>query len=296
MNRRSTILLACLVAVMGVIALLSSRGGRSVRRSRPTAPGGLGIAAADITQVRVKRDYWSTFTLARDTMGQWRLTEPSSEEASPSAVSELLTALERFPIVSTIDLPGDDSERFHQYGLWEPSVELTIITVDGSQRLQLGNDTADGKGVYCALADRDGVMVTTQLTARTLSRTLDAYRVGAPAMNSAQEARVEIEDIRIGQGSPVRPGQRLTVHYSGRLASGPEFDSSYRRGQPFTLTLGAGEVIAGWEQGLTGMRVGGKRKLTIPPELGYGRAGYPPAIPADATLIFDIELLAASDR
>lgn len=300
MNHKSTILLACLVAGAGLLALLSSRGGRSADGGASGGAGGLGFGPDSVIEVRVQRDYWNTFTLSRGETGAWRLVEPSSEEASVRAAGELVNALGRFPVVTTVDLPADDSERFREYGLWEPAVEITVTTEEGTKVLQVGGETADGKGVYCAIQGRDGVLVTTQQTAQTLLRDLEAYRAGASTTTTSttttsQSAHVRIEDTRVGDGPPVRAGQRLGVHYTGRLEDGTEFDSSHKRGVPFTLTLGAGEVIGGWEQGLAGMRVGGRRQLTIPPDLGYGPAGKPPAIPPNATLVFDIELLSADD-
>jgi peptidyl-prolyl cis-trans isomerase A (cyclophilin A) len=100
-----------------------------------------------------------------------------------------------------------------------------------------------------------------------------------------------LEDLVVGTGAAAQAGDRLTVHYVGTLADGTEFDSSRKRGQPFDFELGAGRVIKGWDQGVAGMRVGGKRRLTIPPDLGYGGRGAPPKIPANATLVFEIELL-----
>lgn len=102
---------------------------------------------------------------------------------------------------------------------------------------------------------------------------------------------LQIEDIEIGTGAEAQPGQMVAVHYTGCLTDGSKFDSSLDRGQPFTFALGAGQVIKGWDQGVAGMKVGGKRKLTIPPELGYGERGFPPVIPANSTLVFDVELL-----
>ena len=102
---------------------------------------------------------------------------------------------------------------------------------------------------------------------------------------------LEIEDVEIGDGEEARPGLKVVVHYTGRLTDGTKFDSSHDRVRPFEFILGAGQVIDGWDQGIDGMKVGGKRKLTIPPRLGYGRRGAPPAIPGNATLVFDVELV-----
>ena len=90
-------------------------------------------------------------------------------------------------------------------------------------------------------------------------------------------------------------GDKVHVHYRGTLDDGTEFDSS-RGGDPATFALEAGSLIEGWVEGIPGMKEGGRRKLTIPPELGYGEAGYPPAIPPDATLIFDVEIVAIEDE
>ncbi|MBI5536657.1 MAG: FKBP-type peptidyl-prolyl cis-trans isomerase [Deltaproteobacteria bacterium] len=98
-------------------------------------------------------------------------------------------------------------------------------------------------------------------------------------------------DIVVGTGAEAAPGKRVSVHYTGTLTDGSKFDSSLDRGKPFQFVLGAGQVIKGWDQGVAGMKVGGKRKLTIPAELGYGARGYPPVIPPNSTLVFEVELL-----
>ncbi len=100
-----------------------------------------------------------------------------------------------------------------------------------------------------------------------------------------------IEDIIIGDGAEAVQGKDIVVHYTGWLTNGITFDSSHDRAQPFVFTLGAGEVIRGWDEGFAGMKVGGKRKLTIPPEMGYGANVVGGIIPANSTLIFEVELL-----
>jgi FKBP-type peptidyl-prolyl cis-trans isomerase len=98
-------------------------------------------------------------------------------------------------------------------------------------------------------------------------------------------------DIKVGTGQEAKDGDHVKVHYTGWLTSGKKFDSSVDAHQPFELTLGQGEVIKGWDEGIAGMKVGGKRQLRIPPDLAYGAKGYPGVIPPNATLIFDVQLL-----
>jgi FKBP-type peptidyl-prolyl cis-trans isomerase FkpA len=99
------------------------------------------------------------------------------------------------------------------------------------------------------------------------------------------------EEVTVGTGAEAQRGQHVTVHYTGWLTDGTKFDSSKDRNDPFVFSLGAGQVIAGWDEGVTGMKVGGTRKLTIPPQLGYGARGAGGVIPPNATLVFEVELL-----
>lgn len=104
-------------------------------------------------------------------------------------------------------------------------------------------------------------------------------------------AELEITDIEVGDGTEAAAGHQVEVHYTGWLTDGTKFDSSLDRGQPFSFGLGGGQVIRGWDEGVAGMKVGGKRKLVIPPELGYGARGAGGVIPPNATLVFEVELL-----
>ena len=109
----------------------------------------------------------------------------------------------------------------------------------------------------------------------------------------AEELKIEI--LSEGDGDVAAPGMRVTVHYEGRLTDGTVFDSSYSRGQPFGFTLGSGQVIRGWEEGVAGMKIGEKRRLTIPSELGYGERGAGALIPPNATLVFEVELISLAE-
>jgi FKBP-type peptidyl-prolyl cis-trans isomerase len=109
------------------------------------------------------------------------------------------------------------------------------------------------------------------------------------------DSGLEYEDVECGDGDEVARGDVVTVHYTGTLEDGTEFDSS-RGGDPVSFPLESGSLIEGWVEGIPGMKEGGRRKLTIPPELGYGKAGYPPTIPPDATLIFDVEVVSIEDE
>jgi peptidylprolyl isomerase len=157
-----------------------------------------------------------------------------------------------------------------------------------------GKLTADGKEASVAIRFTD-----------TFSKQLGGWRVVAsqetrvPAGNSNAAAGVEmttstglkITDIVVGTGASPKTGQMVTVHYTGTLENGTKFDSSLDRGQPFIFQIGMGRVIKGWDEGVITKKFGGKSKLVIPPELGYGARGAGGVIPPNATLIFEVELL-----
>lgn len=106
----------------------------------------------------------------------------------------------------------------------------------------------------------------------------------------ALASEMQVEDLKLGTGNEAIPGQKVTVHYTGWLTNGKKFDSSVDRGKPFSFNLGAGEVILGWDQGVAGMKEGGRRRLTIPPGMGYGSQAVG-SIPPNSTLIFQVDLL-----
>ena len=122
------------------------------------------------------------------------------------------------------------------------------------------------------------------------SQNMNTSTTTVPEMNVNAEG-LGIQIFRAGTGPAAAAGNTVVVHYVGTLEDGTKFDSSVDRGQPFSFTLGTGQVIAGWEQGILGMQVGEQRRLRIPPELGYGAAGAGGVIPPNATLLFDVELL-----
>ncbi len=111
-------------------------------------------------------------------------------------------------------------------------------------------------------------------------------------MTQITDSGLKFEDTTVGDGAVASKGQTVSVHYTGWLENGTKFDSSKDRNEPFEFKLGAGQVIRGWDEGVAGMKIGGVRRLTIPPQLGYGDRGAGGVIPPKATLVFEVELLA----
>lgn len=132
------------------------------------------------------------------------------------------------------------------------------------------------------------------ITAKRLGENKPPTNLTPPPGISPEEAAkagLKIEILSEGKGEGAKVGQRVAVHYTGKLSTGSTFDSSVGRGQPFEFKIGEGAVIKGWDAGLQGMKVGEKRRLTIPPEYGYGKRGSGGKIPPDSTLVFDLELI-----
>ena len=168
-----------------------------------------------------------------------------------------------------------------------------VIAVAGCQESTPGGSAPAGAG-------GSGTSTSTPSTTTTTSSEtgMSAGAKTEAAAPAAQEVTMpsglKYQDLVVGTGAEATPGKRVAVHYTGWLTNGTKFDSSVDRGQPYVFPLGGGEVIRGWDEGIVGMKVGGKRKLTIPPDLAYGAAGRQPVIPPNSTLMFDVELVSVN--
>jgi len=153
-----------------------------------------------------------------------------------------------------------------------------------------GDDDDDGGGGSPPAAEQTETEPTPSEQREALKDT--SKKPVIPKPSGTPPRRLEKEDIVRGKGPAAKAGDTLTVHYAGvSFSTGEEFDASWNSGQPFTFPLGAGQVIPGWDKGLVGMKKGGRRLLTIPPELAYGPAGQPPVIGPNETLVFVVDLL-----
>lgn len=202
------------------------------------------------------------------------------------------------------------------HGVTKPvaaDVEVTALPADDNTKTRLPGDLLHVKATFPIKLDDFGIMIAAPaqmkianeetVTVNVFASTDSKMPIGGQIMADAEGTNtgnnggkrkmangLEMEDVVVGEGAEAKAGDNVTVHYTGKLTDGTQFDSSVGRA-PFKFQLGAGMVIKGWDQGVAGMKVGGKRKLTIPPDLGYGSRGFPGAIPPNSTLVFDVELL-----
>ena len=162
----------------------------------------------------------------------------------------------------------------------------TATTKSGTSKTSTKPRTAAHSMAHTTTAHTTTAHKTT--TAAHANTNAPTHVTGVPTKS---DSGLEYWDIKPGSGATAAAGNRVSVHYTGWLTTGKKFDSSVDAGKPFAFTLGAGQVIKGWDEGVAGMKVGGKRQLRIPSQLAYGERGYPGLIPANATLIFDVQLL-----
>lgn len=177
-----------------------------------------------------------------------------------------------------LDEIKSDEFKLRQYGL------TTAVVTGRSTYIRDGKELGQSSHTE-VWVKRAGLWQAVLWTSIPLKKSI----LGAKAMTT--DSGLKYEDIVAGTGESPKTGQQVTVHYTGTLEDGRKFDSSVDRGQPFTFTIGVGQVIKGWDEGVMSMKVGGKRKLVIPPNLGYGARGAGGVIPPNATLVFDVELL-----
>lgn len=248
-----------------------------------------GIANADprsevITLTRAQAEAWSRGDLATWLSGY--LAAPTMTYAS---AGQLVTGFDEF------------SKRYQQAYGSNPQA-LGTLRFDNVQVVDMGDRHAVAVGTF-HLEQQGRPPIEGAFTFACVKtpqgwkivhdhRSVQAVATAKPTASPSSTNELGIEDLVVGSGAVAMTNQKVTVHYTGWLTDGKKFDSSLDRGQPFSFVLGQKQVIPGWERGVVGMKVGGKRRLTIPPQLGYGARGAGNGvIPPNATLIFEIELL-----
>jgi len=179
MNPRSSLILLAALLAMSLVVYYTERPARQASSASGDHPAGsrvLELNPEDILQVQVKRDFYNSYTLSRGSDGAWRIIDPSSEPALEANVLKFLDVLANLPVITTIDLPQDDSERHRQYGLWKPSLELTASRANGTDTVIFGTKTENGTGIYCTRSGRDKVYVIPVESFQGVAQDLAVFR------------------------------------------------------------------------------------------------------------------------
>lgn len=178
MNRKITPYLIAALLVLGLLAYLSERPRRAATggSSRAAAPAVIDVPRDTILRLRMKKDFWNSYVLGKDEGGQWSMEEPSRGPAVETEVRRLLETVTALPILRTLDIPGDDADKRREYGLWSPSLEITLSTADGATTLLFGAFTPDEAGVYVTVHGQSSVHVTPTSAFDVLQRNADTYR------------------------------------------------------------------------------------------------------------------------
>lgn len=177
MNRKITPYLIAAMLLLGWLAYLSERPRRAgAVRSRAVSASVLGIPKEDILRLRMQKDFWNSYVLARNPDGQWMMEEPARGAANTTEVRRLLETVTLLPVLQVLDMPGDDAERHREYGLWTPALEITLSTPSGATTLMFGSRTPDESGVYAVVHGTSRVYVVPAASFGILERGADTYR------------------------------------------------------------------------------------------------------------------------
>ena len=272
-----------MIAILGGAQLGLFAGKRPVEH--------LGVEAGRLKPVRAQ--YWNAVSSYATT--EYHRIEPLAAGDDPRAAFAALAAVVgTYPGAKVIERAGD--YLYAEFATpWLKFVDDVEFLLDAPARvIHVRSAARLGRKDFGVNRKRIESIRARLAAALAVAPTLS--RQGSTAMNQQTlPSGLKIEDVVVGSGDEARPGAQVRVHYTGWLyendAAGRKFDSSKDRGEPFSFPLGAGHVIQGWDQGVAGMRVGGTRRLVIPPQLGYGARGAGGVIPPNATLLFEVELL-----
>jgi peptidylprolyl isomerase len=277
---------------MVLVATVSYGPVQSQTRAKRTRAAGSKPAAANVEQElkKLERQWLDAYikhdpdTMARIEADDFTITYPDGSVRTKAEEVEAQRNAQKQIADSSLSNTTED-EHIRVYG--DTAVLTGIFVRKGSSQ----NPSAISRSRYTDVYVRRGGVwrvVASQLTAIPDSTKKEA---SGSENEVTTPTGLKYVDLVVGTGASPKPGDRITVHYTGTLENGQKFDSSYDRGRPLPLQIGVGRVIKGWDEGVMTMKVGGKRKLIIPPQLGYGARGAPPGIPPNSTLIFEVELL-----